>query len=687
MSSEKTQNLNLHKWGPTDYVLRTEWNDNFETLDEGFSSLAVSNNEVQANVLKVPEMTYKGVNFTSITSGEFQSQRASNLLTYFNGLGGNSVAIVVTWFQDTSSSTTISRHATKTVPDVDVIAAIRKAKALGMKVMLKPHVDVNDGSWRGEIIASDWAAWFASYQTFINTYATIAQAEGVDLLCVGTELAKASSRTSDWQTVISNIRSIYNGQLTYAATAFKGDGLDEFVKIQWWNSLDFAGLDAYFPMTGKIGPAIDEITLSWSNNKNGVDVLKLITDWQKTHGKPVLFTEIGCTNIAGANQDPAKFDWSNPVTSNQEQADYVEAMFQVLSANTDFLVGFFWWRLAFNSSDRFAFENRPAGEAFRKYMSVENKKVASLPKTAHMGGYNVLNVGNHNNLPNPHPQYVQLSPYRTAETNSSTKNQWTKVGSVTLTAQYKYATAKLSFMSGASANSASQRCTLSLRIKQQGTLGNAPMISLRVRDYANISPEDLKAITVQNDSAATKIDLYVKVRDEFDRLFFNPYHIEKNTTGVTMTWLSDQAFTTSLPAGTETVGIQDISFVKAYHTSSQSLTGGQFNKIAFSTELNDYRSEYDPTTSKFTAGQSGVYLIKACVRLTSPSSQQRSMGVYVNGVYSQRLGNGSNGAIVDGFAPVKLLSGDTVEIYLNTPDNVTVEGNQQDTYLSIVSTV
>ncbi|PJN92002.1 hypothetical protein, partial [Bacillus sp. mrc49] len=34
MSSEKTGNLGLHKWAPTDGVLRTEFNDNFGKLDE-----------------------------------------------------------------------------------------------------------------------------------------------------------------------------------------------------------------------------------------------------------------------------------------------------------------------------------------------------------------------------------------------------------------------------------------------------------------------------------------------------------------------------------------------------------------------------------------------------------------------------------------------------------------------------
>jgi hypothetical protein len=241
-------------------------------------------------------------------------------------------------------------------------------------------------------------------------------------------------------------------------------------------------------------------------------------------------------------------------------------------------------------------------------------------------------------------------------------------------------------MSGAATTSMVQRSNVFIRMKQANAMGSAPMVSVRVKDYANIAPEDFKIITTQNDATATKMELYVKIRFEYDRIFFNPYHLEKSTTGAAATWYSDQPYSATLPAGTEAVGIQDIPFVKAYNAVSQSMTAGQFNKVAFAVEQNDYQSEYDPATSKFVANQSGIYLIKASVRMQSPSAQGRSLGVYINGVYSQRLGGINSGSIIDGFAPVRLATSDTVEIYLNTPDAVTVEGSQQDTYLEIMGT-
>jgi hypothetical protein len=637
---------------------------------------------IDTGASSIAEMEYKGINFTSITSGQFQSQRSTDLLTYFNGLGGDTVAIVCTWFQPTLTSTTISRSATKTVPDADVIKAIRDAKALGMKVMLKPHVDVDTGEWRGEIYPSDWAAWFSSYQTFLNTYATIAQNEGVELLCIGTELAKASKQTTRFQTAINAVRGIYTGKLTYAATAFKGDGTDEFQSVAFWSDLDYAGLDAYFPMTNKNNPSVEEIIYSWSSNKNSTDLMKLINDWRVTHGKPVIFTEIGCTRVTGANTDPSKWDWEVIEVNDQEQANYVEAMFQVWNTNADWMKGFFWWRLAFSNQDSFTFEGKASETNFKNHMLYENKKVTSLSRFATIGGSKALSKQNHENLANPHPQYSMLAPNRTAETNGTTAGQWAKIADITFTGQYKYVMAKISFFSGSAGYTTTQRGHIFLRAKQQAAMGSAPTIQIRLSDFANISTDDIRTRTIQNDSSATKIELYIKVKYDFDRIFFNPYHIEKSATLTVINWYSEVAYVSSLPAGAENIALQDRTVVSAWHPSSQSMTALQWTKVAFTTELSDYRSEYDATNSKFVASKTGIYQIAAGVRMTSPSAQQRSLAVYVNGTMLHRMCV-SSGTILVGSLPVRLSANDYVEIYLNTPDAVTIESNQQDTFLTI----
>lgn len=93
---------------------------------------------------------------------------------------------------------------------------ISKAHSLGLKVMLKPHVDLNNdpgpNHWWGNIgegfTEDDWAAWFASYRDFITHYATLAQDNGVEQFCAGTELVGTSGRETDWRQVITNVRGI-----------------------------------------------------------------------------------------------------------------------------------------------------------------------------------------------------------------------------------------------------------------------------------------------------------------------------------------------------------------------------------------------------------------------------------------------------------------------------------------------
>ena len=49
-----------------------------------------------------------------------------------------------------------------------------KAQELGFDEWLKPHVDVKDGSFRGEIQPDDRTAWFGSYRAMIEHYADLA---------------------------------------------------------------------------------------------------------------------------------------------------------------------------------------------------------------------------------------------------------------------------------------------------------------------------------------------------------------------------------------------------------------------------------------------------------------------------------------------------------------------------------
>lgn len=66
-------------------------------------------------------------------------------------LNARDVAIVPSWFQYTVNSTEIRPDPHKTITDDDVRAAASQAKSSGMRVILKPHVDCESGTWRAKI--------------------------------------------------------------------------------------------------------------------------------------------------------------------------------------------------------------------------------------------------------------------------------------------------------------------------------------------------------------------------------------------------------------------------------------------------------------------------------------------------------------------------------------------------------
>lgn len=109
--------------------------------------------------------------------------------------------------QATPFSTEISFDTAPTVEDEEIVGAIREAHNLGLKVCLKPVVNVADGTWRANIGFFDWdvpgepswTEWFAEYQKFILHAARIAEAENCAMLCIGCEMVRADGQEAHWR--------------------------------------------------------------------------------------------------------------------------------------------------------------------------------------------------------------------------------------------------------------------------------------------------------------------------------------------------------------------------------------------------------------------------------------------------------------------------------------------------------
>jgi len=218
--------------------------------------------------VKGATMKYKGISYTSWAPNEYTYDVANSSLDALKNTGANYASVLVTWYVNNSTSNTIFADPNQTPSDAAVTQAITDIHARGMGVMLKPQLLCVDGSCgQADLAPTNVTAWFASYATFINHYAQIAQNNGVELFCIGCELGQLdTSNYANWSTVISGVRAIYGGRLTYAANYF------EYAQIPFWGLLDYAGIDAHFPLSNAKTPSLTDLVGVWSHWVDGEGV-------------------------------------------------------------------------------------------------------------------------------------------------------------------------------------------------------------------------------------------------------------------------------------------------------------------------------------------------------------------------------------------------------------------------------
>lgn len=337
---------------------------NAGTWDENFDPSRVVMCGVQIGLVSNSISSYRGSlwldDFTWDGDGcqpKFGFEETKSSLESLADTKINSVSLVTTWYQDSLESNTIYMDTQKTIPDDRLTSTIRRLHDLGFRVLLKPHMDVQTGDWRGHISPSDIDAWFHSYENMITHYADMAEAEGVEMLCIGNELKSLTKQENyeRWEGIVSEVRSRYDGLLTCGSNWNRESAADP---VCFWNLLDFAGISAYYPLSNERDPSLGEIRNGWisyifssggSDDKISSETYNWaagIEEWQKSHGLPVLFTEIGCCSTDYGAREPWFFCDPNQgceLAPNEElQRRYYMAAEQVFS-DKPWFKGMFWW--------------------------------------------------------------------------------------------------------------------------------------------------------------------------------------------------------------------------------------------------------------------------------------------------------------------------------------------------------
>lgn len=259
--------------------------------------------------------------------------------------------------------------------DARIRAETKSAKELGFKIMLKPHIWVAKGKWRGVIDPkngkgeTDWKAWWKSHSEWILHYAKLAEALKIEALVVGLELHTAVQNNPDALIkLVSEVRKIYSGHLTYSAN------WNEPVPVKVWNALDSIGVQLYPPLQKG-----DEENGPKTWQKNFQKTIKYWEDMASLSGKPIILTEIGFRSAMQAASHPNAWPDRNPEEGIDPklQAQLYHFLLNEIATRPS-IRGVFFWKYFTNSQTieegptGFSPLKKPAEEVMSSFFEKEN---------------------------------------------------------------------------------------------------------------------------------------------------------------------------------------------------------------------------------------------------------------------------------------------------------------------------
>ncbi len=256
----------------------------------------------------------QGVALAPHFEGERTPQSMKRALQEIRTTGASHVMLVVQWGQEDIRHSAIAPYQWGT-RDEEIERMLREAREVGLKVLVFPIVRVreqsNPGEWRGKLVPRDRVAWWAAYRRFILHYARIAAKGRAALFSVGSELGNMEHEQLRWRALIEAVRGVFEGQLTYSAN------WDHFAYVRWWDALDYAGINAYHPVT--LNPAATQAELEGAWRL----IRATLQGWLALRvGKPLLFTEVGYPSVEGGAVRPYAHRAKGPVDLEEQRRAY-----------------------------------------------------------------------------------------------------------------------------------------------------------------------------------------------------------------------------------------------------------------------------------------------------------------------------------------------------------------------------
>lgn len=225
--------------------------------------------------------------------------------------GATHIILVPCGLQKTPQSENIDFTGEGTVSDEELSELIVYAQSLGLRVILKPTVNCENGVWRAHINFFDnevpgepkWSNWFASHERFQLHYAELAEKIGCTMFITGCEMVMAQRREMEWRNLIGKVKSVFSGPVSYNTDKYQEEN------VTWWDCVDVISSSGYYPFG------------SW---KEQLARIRKVVEHYK---KPFFFAETGCMSVHGSGGTPNDWSLAGPADP-EEQGCWYREMFR-----------------------------------------------------------------------------------------------------------------------------------------------------------------------------------------------------------------------------------------------------------------------------------------------------------------------------------------------------------------------
>lgn len=321
-----------------------------------------------AQAFKVRPIPFqKGMNLTSWGASGYPRLETEKTLRKLKANRVQWVTLIQTWNQKTLKSNNVYRGR-QAVQEQNLIHTIRYARRIGLKVLLRPYVDVEGGKWRGFANPSKPREWFRSYGAFAIRYARIAQKEKAGAYVFASEMGTVSLRYPKyWRYIAYRVRQTYKGPTGYEANWNEARG------ARWLQSLDFIGLSAYNPICKKPTlhlPTLEEGWRQWMGEMKKIVV---------RNKRSIVFTEAGYRPLASSCTAPWDTFWLRGRYSQQAQAQFYLATLKTWWP-VRWFKGIHWWAANPTGIRKYPEDHDPRSAALRVIKRWYGTRAAGEPR-------------------------------------------------------------------------------------------------------------------------------------------------------------------------------------------------------------------------------------------------------------------------------------------------------------------